>query len=111
MTNLDDGQLVGDILEFGRLALKFVGTRPVEEFLADEIRVYATTYVVQVVGEAASHLSAELRASLDDIPWPRIVGMRNRLVHGYGGIDYSIVWRVTVEEMPRLMARLEPFAG
>jgi uncharacterized protein with HEPN domain len=97
MTSPDDVQLVGDILEFARRALKFVGPRAVEEFLADELRMYATTYVVQVVGEAAAHLSPEVRRSLHDVPWARIISMRNRLVHDYGGTDYSIVgasrWR------------------
>lgn len=61
---------------------------------------------LQVIGEAASRLSPETRAAADEIPWRRIVGMRNILVHEYEGVDLDIVWGV-VPELPGLRERID----
>jgi uncharacterized protein with HEPN domain len=69
---------------------------------------------LQIIGEAARALPAELRAQAADIPWPKIMGMRNVLVHGYFDIDTEIVWQAVTHDLPslkpalqRLLAQLE----
>lgn len=54
---------------------------------------------IEVIGEAASRVSDETRAANPAIPWSAIVGMRNRLVHGYFDIDTEIVWKTATEEL------------
>ena len=49
---------------------------------------------IEIIGEAAKNVPDEIKASYPDIPWRVIVGMRDRLAHGYFGIDYLIVWDV-----------------
>ena len=69
---------------------------------------------LQIIGEACRALPVEVRALAPDVPWSRIVGMRNVLVHGYFDIDVDIVWEAATRDVPalrpalqRLLARLE----
>ncbi len=48
--------------------------------------------LLEIVGEAAGRVPAEERAHHPDIPWPEIVGLRNRLIHGYDSVDFDILW-------------------
>ena len=57
--------------------------------------------------KAAGQLSAEAKAELSAMPWPKIIGMRNRLVHAYFDINLDILWRTIIEGLPPIMAELE----
>ena len=76
----------------------------------DEDRHLARSLVklIEIVGEAAARISETGRAQLPDIPWAEIVAMRNRLIHAYWEIDLDIVWKTAADEMPVLVAMLEP---
>jgi uncharacterized protein with HEPN domain len=62
---------------------------------------------VDIVGEAASQVSAGTRKTLPGIPWPAIVAMRHRLVHAYYDINQETVWRTVKEDLPPLVKQLE----
>jgi len=62
---------------------------------------------LQIIGEAARALPEEVRARAPDIPWPKIIGMRNVLVHGYFEIDTDIVWDAATREIPALTPAVE----
>jgi uncharacterized protein with HEPN domain len=62
---------------------------------------------VEIIGEAASRVSAETRQDCVDIPRQDIVAMRHRLIHGYFDIDFDIVWSTVTEDLPPLVAQLE----
>ncbi|MGH9630217.1 MAG: HepT-like ribonuclease domain-containing protein, partial [Bryobacteraceae bacterium] len=62
---------------------------------------------IEIIGEAASRISAETRAQRPDIPWAAIVGMRNRLIHAYAEIDLEVVWSAVDNDLPRLMRIVE----
>jgi uncharacterized protein with HEPN domain len=57
---------------------------------------------LQIIGEAARALPLEVRSLAPDIPWPKIIGMRNVLVHGYFDIDTDIVWQAVTNDVPAL---------
>ena len=65
---------------------------------------------VELVGEAASHVSAEVRDAHPEIPWRGIIGMRNRLVHGYFSVRLERVWETVTRDILRLISQLEPLA-
>lgn len=71
-------------------------------FAQDELIQIWVLYHLQIIGEAARALPPEFTAQHSQIPWPRIVGMRNILVHNYFGVDVSIVWSVVERELPLL---------
>lgn len=62
---------------------------------------------LQIIGEASSRLSEDFRNSHPEIPWPKIIGMRNILVHDYFGIDKAIVWAAVENELPTLRIHIE----
>jgi len=66
---------------------------------------------VEVIGEAASRVTAEMRAELHQIPWADVVGMRNRLVHAYFDVDLDQVWRTVRDDLPPLAAELRNALG
>ncbi|MFL6230550.1 MAG: DUF86 domain-containing protein [Pyrinomonadaceae bacterium] len=66
---------------------------------------------IEIIGEAAGRVSAGGRAACAVIPWANIVGMRNRLIHGYFSIDLDIVWKTATAELPQLIPALEKCLG
>ena len=62
---------------------------------------------LQIIGEAARALPEEVRAATPEVPWPKIIGMRNVLVHGYFDIDSEIVWQAVTSDLPGLRAAIE----
>ena len=69
----------------------------------DRILLFALMRAIEVLGEAAAKVSPETRAMTKDIPWARIVSMRNRLIHAYFDIDHTILWKTATEEIPALL--------
>jgi uncharacterized protein with HEPN domain len=64
--------------------------------------LWALVRALEVIGEAASKVSEEAREMLPTVPWPKIIGMRNRIVHAYFDVDRDIVWETTIQELPSL---------
>lgn len=62
---------------------------------------------LQIIGEAARALSEEVRELAPEIPWPKMIGMRNILVHGYFEIDADIVWTAVTKDVPALKPQIE----
>ena len=54
---------------------------------------------LEIIGEAAKNLKDEVRSSMPDIEWRKIIGLRNRIIHGYFGIDREIIWRIVHEDV------------
>ncbi|MER3399388.1 MAG: hypothetical protein C4316_12850, partial [Chloroflexota bacterium] len=62
---------------------------------------------LQIIGEAARALPEDVRAMAPEIEWPKIIGMRNVLVHGYFEIDTDIVWETATRDVPALKRKVE----
>jgi uncharacterized protein with HEPN domain len=62
---------------------------------------------LEVVGEAAARVTAPTRSRLSAVPWQSIVGMRNRLIHGYDEVDLDVVWEVVEKDLPPLIEALD----
>ena len=62
---------------------------------------------IEIIGEAASRISDELREEAAHLPWRNIVAMRNRLIHGYFDVNPRIIWKTIDEEIPQLVEQLE----
>ena len=78
-----------------------------EAFRNDELIQNWVVHHLQIIGEAARALSAEFRNQHAGIPWSKIIGMRNILVHDYFGIDVEVVWRVVERDLPDLKQKIE----
>ena len=91
-------------------------TCEVLEFSADKTRLdldfdrmlcLSLVHLLEIIGEAAVDISSEFREKYPQIPWRGIVGMRNRLIHGYYDINLNIVWKTVKEDIPPLKTDLE----
>ena len=74
---------------------------------ADRILQLALTRLLEIVGEAANRVSKQEQAEYPQIPWRDIVGLRNRITHGYDQVDLDIVWEIAKRDLPSLIAELE----
>lgn len=95
------------MLEYAREAIALMRDKKRAELDTDRTLGLATLRCLEIVGEAASHIPESLRQQHPQIPWPQIIGTRNRLVHGYDLVDYDIIWSTITEDLPPLIAELE----
>jgi uncharacterized protein with HEPN domain len=78
-----------------------------ERFAADETLRRAFVRSLKVIGEAVKNLPEEFRASHPEVDWRSIARMRDRLIHGYFGVDYELVWDVVQEKLPELKRNIQ----
>ena len=78
-----------------------------DAFLATPQAQDAVIRQLEIIGEAVKHLSAELRQQHPDIPWKRIAGMRDEMIHEYFGVDLNIVWNVVGQHLPAFSQGIE----
>ena len=95
------------ILEASRQAFAFLGNKKRQDFDADQQLQFALIRCIEVIGEAAAHVSDECRCHCSDIPWAKIVATRNRLIHAYFDINLNVIWETCTDELPRLVRQLE----
>ncbi len=99
--------LLEDIFEaVGRIE-KYLTNTSQEIFLEDQMMQDAVIRNLTVIGEIVARLPEEFTDKYSDIPWPRIRGMRNRLVHDYLGIDLELVWTVTHTDLPSFIEQIK----
>ncbi len=103
----DDRVRLRHIVDALTAAIRFTEGRHREDLDKDEMLTFALVYAVQIVGEAASKISTELRDQHPEIPWEDIVGMRHRLVHAYSDINHDILWTTVTEAAPELSVQVE----
>lgn len=78
-----------------------------DEFLASEDLKRAFVRSLEIVGEATKQVPQEFREQHPELPWRLMAGMRDRLIHDYGGVDYEIVWQTVTEDVPTLLQKTE----
>ena len=107
----EDDVLLRDMLDHARRAVDAVAHRRRKDLDADPVLAAALERFIEVTGEAASKVTEVTRRDLPQVPWREIIGMRNRLVHGYAAVDHDIVWDVVAVDLPDLVANLENLVG
>jgi len=94
------------MLDAANDAMAFVRGKKRSDLDNERLLVLGLMKAIEIIGEAASRISDETCAQLPDVPWPDVIGMRNRLVRGYYDINLNILWK-TVEELPLLAYSVE----
>ena len=108
MRQPDDVALLVDILIAARDAEEMAVGITYDELLEDRKLQLALVKLIEIIGEAAGRLSNDARGSLPGIAWRKVTGMRHRLVHDYGNINYQVVLDVVRDDVPDLIAAIEP---
>jgi len=91
-----------DILNAIREIDGFVEGIDFQSFVKDREKLYATVYCLQVIGEAVKNIPEETREKYQKLPWRKIAGMRDRLIHGYFTVDFERVWETIKRDLPPL---------
>ena len=86
--------------------VELVRERTRRDLDSDRLLALAAVRLLEIIGEAAARVPAEERASLPGVPWSSIVGLRNRLIHGYDDVDHDIVWEIVTTDLPSLLSQL-----
>ena len=106
MSAVDDTTRLQHMLEAALKIRRFARHRTAAELKDNELFALGVTRLLEIVGEAAAHVSESTRDEMLDIPWSHVVGMRNRLIHGYDVIDLDILWKTITEDLPPLIKAL-----
>ena len=97
---------VQDMLEFCERVLDYTSGLDQDTFTANRLPYDATLRNIQLIGEAATHIPAELQEKYPAIPWRSIIGVRNRLAHSYLHISDVVIWSIIQDAIPKLVPEL-----
>ena len=98
---------VDDMIKFSENVLAYSAGLDQEKFVATKLNYDATLRNLELIGEAATHIPVEIREVNTDIPWRMIIATRNRLIHGYLGIDNDTLWSIVTDDVPDLLVELK----
>ena len=94
-----------DMIKFAEKVRTYTAGLNQERFVSDSLRYDATLRNLELIGESAMRIPEVEREANSEIPWRRIVATRNRLIHGYLGIDDDTVWSIVQDDIPDLLHR------
>lgn len=101
---------VNDMIEFAEKVQSFTDGMDQDTFVSDALTYDATLRNLELIGEAATHIPDAVRETYPEIPWRTIVSTRNRIAHGYLGIDNDIIWDIIQNDVPALLLSLRQIA-
>ncbi len=107
MSERTDKDYLANIREAVKRTASYTEKMTYEEFIEDIKTQDAVVRNVEIIGEAIKNLSEELRNRYSEIPWKSLADMRDKLIHHYFGVNFSIVWKVAKEELPEIKKQLE----
>lgn len=97
---------VTDMISFAEKVVAYTDGLDQERFVSSGLNYDATVHNLILLGEAATHIPGWVRAMASEIDWKQIVATRNRLIHGYLGINNDIIWDIIQNEIPLLLTQL-----
>ena len=109
MSKRDDNHYLVDMLLNGRLVVESTAGFDFQSFLIDREKQDAVAFRISIIGEAARSVTGVTRQQIADLPWPKITGMRHRIVHDYQDIKLEVIWRVATEHVPEMIVLLTRF--
>jgi len=99
------------MLDHAQEALALTKGRARQDLDEDRTLNLALTRLLEIVGEAANRIPIENQMEYPEIPWPQIVSLRNRLIHGYDEVDFDLLWSIISHDLPELVQVLERILG
>lgn len=106
MSRPDDVYRLRHMFDHAREAMDLVAAKQRRHLDTDRVLCLALARLMEIVGEAAARVTPETRNQIPLVPWSGIVGLRNRLIHGYDSMDLDILWTILSRELPELVEEL-----
>ncbi len=103
----EDRTRLSHILEYGDILAGFVDGRTRADLETDIQLLLALVRALEIIGEAATRITDALKLDHPDLPWAKLTGMRNRLVHAYFDVNRDIVWNAATVELPPLLRQVD----
>ena len=103
--------LIEDIWEAVEKVERYVSGMDHDAFVKDEKTVDSVVRNLEIIGEAANRLPQNFKTQHSEIKWPKIIGLRHRIVHDYFNIDVEIVWQIIQEDLPVFKSKLSLVRG
>jgi uncharacterized protein with HEPN domain len=107
MSKSDELEFIGHIFDELKFVLKTTSQLNFEAFIEDEVIKRAVVRALEIVGEATENLNNDFRKKYNQVPWKFMAGMRDKLIHDYMGVDYSLVFKTAKEDVPELYDFIE----
>lgn len=95
------------MLEHSREAIAIPAGKSRADLDKDRTLNLALVRLLEIVGEAAGKTTEDERLRCRNLPWTQMVGLRNRLIHGYDSVDFDVLWQIITVDLPRLVSDLE----
>lgn len=100
-----------DVVDVIAKSSRFVEGMDYEDFAKDDKTIFAVVRALEVIGEAIKNIPEDVRKKYPEIPWRDLAGMRDKLIHGYFGVDLRRVWNTVKVEIPAMKTIFERIAG
>lgn len=107
MSKHDDTISFRHMLDHAREAVDMIAGKTPGDLSRERILELALIRLIEIVGEAAGRVSETGQADAPEIPWREVIGMRNRLIHGYDSVDLAVLWDTVELDLPPLIDQLE----
>ena len=98
---------IDDMREFAHKVLLYTEGFDQERFVTSGLNYDATLRNLELIGEAANQIPEAIRATMPQIQWRQIIAVRNRVAHGYLGLDNDTLWSIICDDVPALIVELE----
>ena len=98
---------IDDMIHFSQKVLRYTQNLDQAAFINNEPYYDATLRNLELIGEAATNIPENIKTNHPEIPWRQIIATRNRIIHGYLGIDNDIIWSIITDEIPELLTALQ----
>jgi len=102
MNERDVGDYLQDILETIESCERFIEGMDFDQFVYDEKTIFAVNHALEIIGEATKHIPEEVRKEYPFVPWRKMAGIRDVIIHAYFGVNLNIIWNTANERCPEL---------
>lgn len=102
-----DKSYLYDILTYTTEIIEITKDESHSSFVNNRVKRLAVERLIEIVGEAANHLSEKIRLEYSEIPWSKIIGLRNKIAHDYGEILTDRIWLIATRSIPELLDQIK----
>ena len=107
MSGRDPEITLRQMLSYAQEAVEIAHGKNRADLDNDRLLNLALTRLLEIIGEAANRIPDDMRTQYPELPWLQIIGLRNRLIHGYDTVDFDILWVIVQKDLPDLIEKLE----